>query len=586
MGDDTHSPSVLVISNDYELLDQLKKRNNSGQEFKGRNSIQQALEDAELLLGNSIVIIDISVNHNDIESTVEQVLNLKQHDPTQVLILVGDADPLGLILKTQIQPIIYRAFNKPIHPSQIFLAFNNANKVHNRLVKQLAAGKDLGIVGLNDKKNNIKGPATQRKNMPLLYGVVALLAVGIFTWLLLGGNAENANVTIESAPTPSIESVEMVETEADQKTPEPNIEQMVAELNTKAARAFSEGKLIAPAGDNALALYQQALTLDPYDPTAYKGKKSIADGLRDSYHVLVKQAQFDHALGAINSLQKIEPLNLQNDELHANLEAAINKHVRRVQSRGTAKEIAETSAILNKMEASFGGSQSAAAALKKEQRLIVQIDSAIRAGNLIPPQKNNAYALVSSALKNNTISKAHSTPRVRELGGKLIQTAKERLTLEDLDEAEKLAALVKRLGGNPNALANLNKAITSKKDSLEKALAEERLKREELAKIAAEKPVAPVITPAVAISQQPPRYPKRALDRNITGWVSLSFIVGVNGEPYSIQVVSAEPTGTFDEAAIRAIKKWRFEPAINESTGLPVESKIDSTKVNFQITDD
>ena len=81
------------------------------------------------------------------------------------------------------------------------------------------------------------------------------------------------------------------------------------------------------------------------------------------------------------------------------------------------------------------------------------------------------------------------------------------------------------------------------------------------------------------------RYPNRAAERNIEGWVSVSFIIDIEGIPRDIVIVESEPAGTFDNSAITAVKSWRFSPAINEQTNLPVESKIDSSKLQFKLTD-
>ncbi len=34
------------------------------------------------------------------------------------------------------------------------------------------------------------------------------------------------------------------------------------------------------------------------------------------------------------------------------------------------------------------------------------------------------------------------------------------------------------------------------------------------------------------------------------------------GEPEDVHVVSAEPAGTFDRAAIAAVRRWRYEPLV------------------------
>jgi protein TonB len=96
-------------------------------------------------------------------------------------------------------------------------------------------------------------------------------------------------------------------------------------------------------------------------------------------------------------------------------------------------------------------------------------------------------------------------------------------------------------------------------------------------------PPPPKIIPAKIISREPPRYPGRALKNDVEGWVGLRFKIDTQGVPFAIEVESAEPLGIFDAAAIKSVKKWRFSPARNQDTGLPVQSTYISTKVQFRL---
>jgi protein TonB len=64
------------------------------------------------------------------------------------------------------------------------------------------------------------------------------------------------------------------------------------------------------------------------------------------------------------------------------------------------------------------------------------------------------------------------------------------------------------------------------------------------------------------LSRVEPNYPSRALKRNIEGSITLSFNIDPNGRTVDIKVTSAQPKRIFDREAIRAIKKWRFQPKV------------------------
>ena len=75
---------------------------------------------------------------------------------------------------------------------------------------------------------------------------------------------------------------------------------------------------------------------------------------------------------------------------------------------------------------------------------------------------------------------------------------------------------------------------------------------------------APVDGDALAIVRVLPRYPSRALSRGIEGWVLLEFAINELGQAVDPQVVDADPKGTFDRAAVSAVKRWKYRPMIED----------------------
>lgn len=71
------------------------------------------------------------------------------------------------------------------------------------------------------------------------------------------------------------------------------------------------------------------------------------------------------------------------------------------------------------------------------------------------------------------------------------------------------------------------------------------------------------------VSRVEPLYPRRARQREITGEVVLKFLVDEQGEVKKATVVSAEPKGVFEDSAVSAVKKWRFEPGRMDGEPVP-----------------
>ena len=76
------------------------------------------------------------------------------------------------------------------------------------------------------------------------------------------------------------------------------------------------------------------------------------------------------------------------------------------------------------------------------------------------------------------------------------------------------------------------------------------------------------ITPIVRIQ---PRYPADAAAQGIEGHVDFEVIIDQNGEVANVEVLNAEPQGVFEEEAIAALKRWRFEPQDNVHHRLRIE---------------
>jgi protein TonB len=77
-----------------------------------------------------------------------------------------------------------------------------------------------------------------------------------------------------------------------------------------------------------------------------------------------------------------------------------------------------------------------------------------------------------------------------------------------------------------------------------------------------------------------PEYPERALAQKISGSVTVEFTVSTSGEPIDIRVVQAEPAGTFDRAAISAVKRWRYEPLTIDNVPQEVPAR---TTIRFNL---
>jgi periplasmic protein TonB len=89
------------------------------------------------------------------------------------------------------------------------------------------------------------------------------------------------------------------------------------------------------------------------------------------------------------------------------------------------------------------------------------------------------------------------------------------------------------------------------------------------------------VIPLVRIN---PDYPPRALSRGIEGWVQVQFTISETGSVIDATVVDSSPKNVFDDAAIKAITRWRYNPKVEGAVA--VQRKGVQTILRFQLEDE
>jgi len=64
----------------------------------------------------------------------------------------------------------------------------------------------------------------------------------------------------------------------------------------------------------------------------------------------------------------------------------------------------------------------------------------------------------------------------------------------------------------------------------------------------------------VPIAKFAPYYPRKAVDGNISGYVTMDVDISTNGTVEDVRVVESEPPGIFDKEAVNSLMKYKFEP--------------------------
>lgn len=78
-----------------------------------------------------------------------------------------------------------------------------------------------------------------------------------------------------------------------------------------------------------------------------------------------------------------------------------------------------------------------------------------------------------------------------------------------------------------------------------------------------------------------PDYPPRAQSRGIEGWVLVEFTITAAGTVRDARVIDASPKGYFEDAALKAIARWRYNPKVQE--GVAVERVGVRVRLSFNM---
>lgn len=79
-------------------------------------------------------------------------------------------------------------------------------------------------------------------------------------------------------------------------------------------------------------------------------------------------------------------------------------------------------------------------------------------------------------------------------------------------------------------------------------------------------------TAPVPISRPPPSYPREALSRGVGGTVRVQVTVAPDGRVERMEVAQTSGNRFLDRAAMEAVRRWRFNPAIRN--GQPVSATV------------
>src|SRR5688572_3706745 len=292
-----------------------------------------------------------------------------------------------------------------------------------------------------------------------------------------------------------------------------------------ATARLARGQILAPAGDSAVAYLDRAMQVGGNDARVATLRADVTTALIAAARLVV-----DTDVAAAASLT------------------------------AEARRVGVDSAALVALEVDVG----AAAARERQRQLSARLDAAresVRSGALFAPANANALGYLTALQAD-----APDFAGLAEEWDAFRQAAV--LAIERSIASAAWATADTQLAGLAQAPAG---AIAAQPLAAE--LAARRLQETYLA-TAAQASVMTLQTSAR------PVYPPELLARAVEGWVDLEYVVDRNGVPRDVVATQASPPNRFDEAAVEAVRQYRYAPF--ERDGRIYERRL-KMRMRFQV---
>jgi len=422
-------------------------------------------------------------------------------------------------------------------------------------------------------------------SLPLLLSITgAVLAVAVGGWFLLNREPADSNEPIAEAPVEQIAPVEAKdETLAESHEPVAVLADVNAELR-KARLAADADVLVFPATQSALFYYGRVLRADPEHAVANAELDAMLAQVAIAVAEHLESQEFANAHEIAKLVARLRPehtlvMDTQRtlDDYTEQLVAEAIQHSQDGNDDQASAALATAAALPGRNPDYFTAVRASISDIRNVRQAAEQnraqrarlaeddakaawaasIRKAIAEGNLLAPAGASARDLLA---ESNSWS-AERTQLTSEVVEALINSAEELIAANQPAEAETFIDLAVELGGDADRFDEVSAALDAAYIELESN------------RVAS-------MSELVRVKAVAPRYPRRAQERDIGGWVDIYFTVTATGETAEVTVNRSEPKSVFDRAAIEAVRKWAFQPV--EYRGQIISQRA-GTRLVFQL---
>ena len=333
-----------------------------------------------------------------------------------------------------------------------------------------------------------------------------------------GGNVSAALAVLDTAAHGSRPST-LVD-EARQELAQQQLAARVADYLSRGRDALKQGHLIEPVEDNARFYIESARALAPQSTDVQQATEDLIARLESEAHEALSAKNADQA-----DVWASAAADAGGDSAQV---AALHAQALELRSAATADSLLQLARSFNQ---------------------------ALEQGRVLEPATDSARFYLAQLERTDAASPAAAAAR-SAYGARLLDEARGSLRQADFAGTRAWLAAARSAGAEAADLGKLDTALAAAQEEAQQANS--------------------VVNESQLVRARyvPPEFPQAARQRGIDGWVDLQFLVDTDGAVSDVAIVGAQPAGIFEQAALDAVRHWRYQPVMRSGRAVSQRARV------------
>jgi TonB family protein len=308
--------------------------------------------------------------------------------------------------------------------------------------------------------------------------------------------------------------------ETRQELEQQKFDDRVSDYLAKATERLHAGQLVEPAQDNARFFIESARAVAPNEPQVRQAQKQLEEQLVAEVR---KALAGGNAESAQHWIDAAADSGVSRDDI-----TDLTKEAQRVQTSAKADAMARLTLLFN-------------------QRLSQD--------KVVDPPNDSAKFYLAQLVQSDATHPSTVLAR-QALASRTLDEAKAAAHRQDYAGAKRWLAETHDAGTDDASISAVEHDMATAQEGAKKATEVVSAANLELAKYVA------------------PSFPTSARQRGLSGWVDVQLLVTSDGSVSDVIITGAEPVGVFEQAAVDAVRKWRYKPVERDGHAIDQRARL------------